>query len=319
MPYPREGRQRCLVTGANGFIGSALMQYLPERGIDVRGVTRQPVVPAGCVRVADLGPNTDWREALEGCDRVIHCAGRAHVLNESLANPLQELRRVNVEGSLALAKQALEMGVRRFVFLSSIGVNGGSAEVPFKETDLPAPHTPYAQSKFEAEQALRDLLHDQLMELVIIRLPLVYAAHAPGNFSRLLALVNHSVPLPLASLQNKRSMLALSNLLSLLEVCLYHPAAARELFLVADGDDVSTPQLIRFLAEGMGRKARLLPLPTALLSIGARIIGKQALYTQLCDSLQIDSSKARLKLGWKPPCRAHDALLDSGRGYFRGS
>lgn len=307
---------RCLVTGANGFIGSALLEHLQAGGQQVRGALRQPCsAPGDWVQVASLDANTDWRQALQGCDVVVHTAGRAHVLREQLDDPLPELRRANVDGTLALAEQALAMGVRRFVFISSIGVNGAVCASAFRETDLPAPHSPYAQSKLEAEQGLRSLLRGQSMELVIVRPALVYAAHAPGNFARLLKLVGSGLPLPLASLDNRRSMIALSNLVSLLKACLHHPAAAGELFLAADDDDISTADLVRLLAQGMGRKAYLWPMPIGLLALGARLIGKQALYTQLCDSLRVDTSKARDVMGWQPPYGMREALLESGRLY----
>ncbi|MDF3194679.1 NAD-dependent epimerase/dehydratase family protein [Pseudomonas sp. 1928-m] len=316
LDMPSGSLSRCLVTGANGFIGSALVEHLQAQGWRVRGALRQPChAPGDWVQVASLDADTDWRQALQGCDVVVHTAARAHVLREQLDDPLTELRRVNVEGTLVLAEQALAVGVRRFVFISSIGVNGAVSAGAFRETDLPAPHSPYAQSKLEAEQGLRSLLRGQSMELVIVRPALVYAAHAPGNFARLLKLVSSGFPLPLASLDNRRSMIALSNLVSLLEVCLRHPSAAGELFLAADDGDVSTADLVRLLAQGMGRKAHLLPMPVGLLALGARLIGKQILYTQLCESLRVDISKARDVLGWQAPNDMHEALLESGRLY----
>ena len=316
LDMPAVSPLRCLVTGANGFIGSALVEQLQAGGQLVRGALRQPrSAPGDWVQVASLGGDTDWRQALQGCDVVVHTAARAHVLREHLDDPLPELRRVNVDGTLALAEQALAMRVRRFVFVSSIGVNGASCTSAFSESDLPAPHSPYAQSKLEAEQGLLNLLQGQAMDLVIIRPVLVYAAHAPGNFARLLRLVGSGQPLPLASLDNRRSMIALSNLVSLLEVCIHHPAAAGELFLAADDDAISTADLVRLLAQGMGRKAYLWPMPVALLGLGARLIGKQALYTQLCDSLRVDTSKVRQVLGWQPPYAMRDALQESGRLY----
>lgn len=316
LDMPAGSLSRCLVTGANGFIGSALVEHLQSVGWRARGALRQPCAASGdWVQVASLDAKTDWREALQGCDAVVHTAARAHVLREQLDDPLPELRRVNVEGTLALAEQALAAGVRRFVFISSIGVNGSVCAAAFRDTDLPAPHSPYARSKFEAEQGLRSLLQGQPMELVIVRPTLVYAAHAPGNFARLLKLVGSGIPLPLASLDNRRSMIALSNLVSLLVTCLHHPAAAGELFLAADDGDISTADLVRSLAQGMGRRAHLWPMPIGLLALGARAIGKQALYTQLCDSLRVDTSKARDLIGWQPPYGMREALIESGRLY----
>lgn len=311
-----EHRPCCLVTGANGFIGSELMTYLPARGVLVRGAVRQISGGKGDYsQVSGLGADTDWRDALQGCDVVVHAAGRAHVLNDPIDDQLALFRQVNVAGTLALARQALAMGIRRFVFISSIGVNGIRNVRAFTEEDIPAPVAPYAQSKLEAELGLQALVEGQPMELVIIRPPLVYAAHAPGNFARLLRLVAMGVPLPLAYLRNQRSMIALENLVSLIHLCVTHSKAAGELFLAADGEDVSTPELLRVLAQGMGRSPRLWPMPTGLLALGARLSGKQALYTQLCDSLRIDAVKARHVLGWQPPRRALEALLESGRRY----
>lgn len=312
--------KRVLVTGASGFVGSSLLAHLGASGFQPMAALRRsttrvsPAVPR--IQVGDLLPDTDWTRALEGVEFVVHAAARVHVMNEQAADPLREFRRVNVDGTLSLARQAVAAGVKRFVFISSIGVNGAcTAGEPFSEVSRPAPHADYALSKLEAEQGLLELVKTSSMELVIIRPPLVYAGHAPGNFKRLLQLVGSGLPLPFASVHNQRSMISLDNLVGFISLCLEHPGAANELFLISDGTDVSTPEIIRHLAAGMERKARLLPVPDSLMHKGARFLGREAMYIQLCGSLSIDSSKARNMLGWTPMLTAEQALRKAGRDY----
>ncbi|PHN33661.1 NAD-dependent epimerase/dehydratase family protein [Pseudomonas sp. ICMP 561] len=318
--YPQLATPKYLITGATGFIGRALFDSLSNRGAAVRGTSRRPEdVSEDWIQVASIDRNTNWSDALTHCDVVIHTAGRAHVLLEEEANPLEQFRKVNVEGTLALARQAMEAGVRRFVFISSIGVNGPETPLgqPFTELSTPHPQQAYAQSKLEAELALRDLVAGQPMELVIVRPPLVYAGHAPGNFARLLGLVGKRFPLPLGRVCNARSMIALQNLVGFLELCLTHPAAANESFVIADGQDVSTTQLVEFLAQGMGHRATLLPVPVSALRRGLALLGRKGLGQQLCGSLQVDASKARHLLGWQPEISAADALRDSARQWLQ--
>ncbi|WP_339409848.1 NAD-dependent epimerase/dehydratase family protein [Pseudomonas sp. EA_35y_Pfl2_R5] len=309
---------RCLVTGANGFIGTALVKYLRQRGMSVRGAVRQlPDCPGDWIKIEGLTSNTDWRPALSGCDVVIHTAGRAHVMKRQPIDSLAQFRVVNVDGTLALARQALEAGVRRFVFISSIGVNGPSSVLgPYTEQDLPEPQAYYAQSKLEAEMALQALVSGRDMELVIVRPPLVYSAHAPGNFSRLLKLVSLGIPLPFARVKNLRSIISLENLLDFLYCSVVHPSAANQLFLVADGHDLSIAELIEYLAEGMGRRVLMLPVSPALMKYAAKTLGVYSQYQQLCGDLQIDIGKARTVLGWQPPVAASTALRESASGYL---
>lgn len=311
---------RVFVTGANGFIGTALCKGLVSRGFSVRGLVRADVPDETGViyHKGALEDSASLLSYLSGVDCLVHLAGRAHVMRDESRDPLGAFRAINCEATLELARVALRAGVRRFVFLSSIGVNGAETPGrPFSESFTPNPHSDYALSKLEAEQGLKGLLAGSGTELVIIRPPLVYGVDAPGNFARLLRIIEKGVPLPFGALNNQRSMIALDNLVELVSACVVHPDAAGELFLAADGDDLSTGELVRILAEGMGRQVRLFPVPARLLSIGASLVGKRAMYTQLCESLRIDASKARRVLGWQPRQSARQALLEAGREYSR--
>lgn len=311
---------KILVTGGTGFIGKALLQRLvmhPDH--QVSGSTRTPPTKPFIAPLIPVGPSnsaTDWSAALQGVDVVIHVAAHLNTRSVKGIDPLIELRRTNVDGTLALARQALAAGARRFIFISSLGVNGTtSSGAPFDECSPPAPADDYARSKLEAEHALQALLQGTAMDLVIIRPPLVYAAHAPRNFPRLMGWVFSGVPMPFGSVDNQRSMIALDNLVDFIALCIKHPAAANQLFLVSDGVDMSTAQIVQHLATGMGRKARLFPVPDALLYWGARLLGKGAMYSTLCASLQVDSGKARQLLGWTPRLTPEDALFKSGRDF----
>ncbi|MCY1270429.1 N-acetyl-alpha-D-glucosaminyl-diphospho-ditrans,octacis-undecaprenol 4-epimerase [compost metagenome] len=311
---------RVFVTGANGFIGTSLCEYLASRGFTVHGLVRADVPDkAGVVyHKGSLEDGASLLDCLIGVDCLVHLAGRAHVMRDETRNPLATFRAVNCDATLELARTAKRAGVKRLVFLSSIGVNGAKTSVkPFDECSEPNPHADYALSKLEAEQGLQSLLAGSETELVIIRPPLVYGVDAPGNFARLLRVVEKGIPLPFGGLNNQRSMISLDNLVELIATCVVHPAAAGELFLAADGDDLSTKELVHILAEGMGRRARLFSMPARLLSIGATLVGKRAMYTQLCESLRVDASKARRVLGWQPRKLARQALLEAGREYSR--
>lgn len=308
-----------LLTGVSGFVGRELGSCLAKRGIELVASTRdasQAEASSGLVYVGEINGKTDWKACLGRVSVVIHAAARAHVLKEVASNPLIAFRETNVEGTLKLAQQALEAGVKRFVFISSIGVNGASTSFePFSEASKPAPRADYAVSKFEAEQGLWRLVEGTEMDLVVIRPPLVYAAHAPGNFARLLRLVNSGMPLPFGLVDNQRSMISLQNLVDFIRICIEHPAAANQTFLVSDGTEVSTAKMIQLLAAGMERKANLLPVPVGFMRLVAKLLGKQNIFEQLCGSLVINSSKARELLGWQPPFDVHDALLQVGKEY----
>lgn len=307
--------KRILVTGANGFIGRAVMQRIsdaPHRepvGV-VRNLEACCEAPWSCDAVGEIGRDTDWSGVLKEVDVVVHTAARAYVIAETEVNPRGAYREVNVAGTRRLADQAAEAGVRRFVFLSSIKVNG-EATTPgssFGADQAPAPEDAYGQSKLEAEQVLMDVSERSGLEVVIIRPPLVYGPGVKGNFASLMNWVGKGMPLPLGAIKNRRSLVALENLVDLITVCIDHPAAANEVFLAADGEDLSTPELLRRLGKAMGRPARLLPVPPGLLTLGAGMLGKGDMARRLLGSLQVDIFKARDVLGWEPPISVDEGL-----------
>ena len=306
---------RILVTGASGFVGRALFQRLvTERDYTVIGTFRGPQsgAPSGaeCVPVGDLAPDTDWRRALRGVEAVVHTAARVHIMHDRNANPLAEFRRVNTEGTLALARQAANAGVRRFVFVSSIKVNGEqtSEGAPYRAGDTPHPVDPYGVSKHEAERGLRILADQTRMAIVIVRPVLVYGPGVKGNFRTMMRWIERGVPLPLERTANRRSLLALDNLSDLLMRCLEHPAAAGQTFLASDGEDLSTSELIRRLAHAMGRRPRLFPLAPELVLMAGRLVGRGAEVARLLASLQVDIQHTRETLEWTPPVSVDQAL-----------
>lgn len=307
---------KILVTGANGFVGRALVRRLARPGGDhfVLAVVRSAACEiSGAIKVstiAAIDDATDWSSLCAGCDCVVHLAARVHVMRDAAADPLVEFRRVNVDGTLNLARQAAAAGVRRFVFISSIKVNGESTQVgrPFTAADVPAPGDPYGQSKLEAELGLRRLAAVTGMEFVIIRPPLVYGSGVRANFAALMAAVAKGIPLPLGALRNRRSLVGIANLVDLISVCLTHPQAKNQLFLASDGEDVSTPELIRRLAQALGRPARLLPVPPSLLWLGAKLLGRGESIGRLSESLQVDIEYTRKQLQWSPPLTLDQGL-----------
>ena len=312
-----------LVTGATGFVGGALVRRLaadPSFNGVVAAVRRKaealPEVVAQ-VLVGDLLPVTDWRTALKGVDAVVHCAARVHVMQDDATEPLQAYREVNVSGTLNLARQAADAGVRRFVFVSSIKVNGEATQSghAFTADDVPEPLDPYGVSKLEAEQGLRELELQTGMEVVIVRPPLVYGPGAKANFASMMRWVARGIPLPLGAIQNARSMVAMDNLVDLLATCVKHPAAAGQTFLVSDGEDVSTTELLRRTAQAMGKKAFLLPVPAIVLVCGATLLGKRAAAQRLCGSLQLDIVKTKQLLGWTPPVSVDEGLRGAAAGF----
>ena len=311
---------RVFVTGACGFVGKALCQQLIDHQCEVfagmRAAPRLRDWPASFHPVAtgDLSMQTLPREALQPMDIVVHLASRVHVMQENEADPLATFRRINVDATLNLARAAAAAGVRRFVFVSSVKVNGeATTDRPFDHIVAPAPIDPYGVSKMEAEIGLREIARTTGMDVVIVRPPLVYGPGVGANFLRLLKLVRAGLPLPLASVKNLRSMVYLGNLVDLIRVCVTHPNAAGKTFLASDGEDVSTPELLRRIATAMGRPARLLPFPTGLLGWIASIAGKGAEAERLLGSLQVDSSYARQQLDWQPPFTMNEGLAETVR------
>ena len=305
---------RVLVTGSSGFVGRAIMPLLLRRGHQpVEAVRRAQEKPDGrltTVVVGDIDGTTGWSKALQGVEAVIHLAARVHVMRDSAENPVDKFRCVNTEGTLNLARQATTAGVRRFIYLSSIKVNGETTvpNRPFTPNDLAAPQDPYGISKHEAEVGLREIVRTTEMQVVIIRPTLVYGKDAKGNFKSLMSIVARCVPLPLASIHNLRSFVGIDNLVDFIITCLERPAAANETFLVSDGEDLSTPDLIKRMARAMNRPARLMPVPVWALKAGASLIGKGDAVQRLCGNLQVDISKARSLLGWVPPVSVDEGL-----------
>ncbi|MBC3236654.1 UDP-glucose 4-epimerase family protein [Pseudomonas lurida] len=307
--------KKVLLTGASGFVGRAVLDRLRqdsqfESVIAVRKAWLEVPEKVRLVEVSSIDAFTDWKEAVAGCAVVIHCAARVHVMSDTSADPLAEFRKVNVEGTLQLARQAAEAGVKRFVFVSSIKVNGEATALgaPYTADAEPAPADPYGISKMEAEQALRLLAAQTGMDVVIIRPTLVYGPGVKANFLSMMRWLDKGVPLPFGAIHNQRSFVALDNLVDLIVTCVEHPSAANETFLVSDGEDLSTTQLLRRMATALGVPARLLPFPAWLLESGASLLGRKALSQRLCGSLQVDISKTQKLLGWIPPVNVDQAL-----------
>jgi len=315
-----------LITGATGFIGSALMRRLVLQGESaIVAAVRRPQcdLPKGVriVQVGDLLPDSRWQDALQSVKVVVHAAARVHVMNDTIGDPLAEFRRVNVLGTLNLARQAAEAGVARLVFISSIKVNG-EMTLPgraFQPHDDPAPVDPYGISKMEAELGLRDLAAQTGMEVVIVRPPLVYGPGVKANFRSMMYWLRRGVPLPLGAIDNRRSLVALDNLVDLIVRCMSHPAAANETFLASDGEDVSTTQLLRRLARALRVRARLVPIAPTVLQFGAALVGRRDIAQRLCDSLQVDISQTTGMLGWAPPVSLDKALQQAADGFLRES
>ncbi|MDP1996654.1 MAG: SDR family oxidoreductase [Gallionella sp.] len=304
---------RFLVTGANGFVGRALCAELLRRGYAIRAAVRSEDARIDNVEQAIVGPigsGTDWATALRDVDVVIHLAARVHVMRETAGDPLAEFLEVNLHGTENLARQAARAGVKRLVYVSSIGVNGlqTASGKPFSESDAPNPHNAYALSKLEAEQILSRISAETGLEIVIVRPPLVYGGNAPGNFAQMVKTLKRGIPLPLASVRNKRSLIYLGNLVDALILCATAPEASGKTYLVSDGKDVSTPELLRQLGAAMRRPARLFPCPPTLLKLAGRLTGKSVQVERLLGSLQVDSNKIRQELDWQPPYTLEQGL-----------
>lgn len=299
------GRGMCnhhslLITGATGFVGRRLLEVVRNRAQTLS--TRSDVV--------------EWSTALEKKQCVIHLAARVHQMNDFAANSLAEYRKVNVENTLKLANQAVAIGVKRFIFISSVKVNGEQTALgrPFREEDLPAPLDPYGISKMEAEQGLRSIAQTTGLEVVIVRPPLVYGPDVKANFATLMRAVKKGLPLPLGAVHNCRSLIGIDNLVDFLITCIDHPKAINETFLVSDGHDLSVPDLVRGLADAMGIRAHLLPIPVSVLQLGAALLGRRDAVNRLCENLQVDINKARKILAWHPPISMCEGLRRAVQG-----
>ena len=311
-----------LVTGANGFIGRAVCATLSRMDYKVKGVMRREAGAllgkyVECLCLPDMDENTDWADILQGVHSVVHLAARVHLMHDTAKDPLAAFRLINVDLTLRLARQAAEKGVKRFVFVSSVKVNGEitPSGQPFTPADRPKPTDPYGISKHEAEQGLLALAAETGMEVVIIRPVLVYGPGVKANFQSMMYWIWKGLPLPLGSLSNRRSFLAVENLVDLIAVCLEHPAAANEIFLASDGQDMSISWLLRQTGWALNKPARLIPVPLAILRIGAKMLGRETILHRLCESLQVDISKNLLLLGWIPPVRIEQGLKKTAK-YF---
>jgi nucleoside-diphosphate-sugar epimerase len=307
-----------LVTGANGFIGKALCAELLRFGHSVRAATRS-TENAQTIAIGEINAETDWMDVLSGIKVVIHLAARVHIMNDNSDDRLDKLRKVNVDGTLNLARQAFQAGVQRFIFISSIKVNGEGTLLnqPYGADDLPAPIDAYGVSKREAEDALRQLAEQTGIEVVIIRPPLVYGPGVKANFHNMMRWLKKGVPLPFGAVHNKRSFVALDNLVDLIVTCISHPAAANQTFLAADGEDLSTTELLQRLGKALGQPVRLLPLPIWVLKAVAMLLGKPDMAQRLCMSLQVDMSKTADLLAWKPPVSVDEALQKTATDFLQ--
>ena len=310
---------KVLITGASGFVGRSLCAELPRQGHPVRVAVRSANVHLDEFEraiISSIDRGTDWSAALGDVSVVIHLASRVHVMNDKVADPLAEFRKVNVDGTLKLAQQSAKVGVKRFIFISSIKVNGEHTELgkPFTELAAANPQDAYGISKHEAEQGLLLIAQQTGMEVVIIRPPLVYGAAVKANFASMMMAVKRGIPLPLGAIHNKRSFVYVSNLVSLIMCCVDHPAAANHVFMVSDGQDLSTTELLQGCAEALGVKSRLLPMPQKLVEACAILLGKRALAQRLCGNLQVDITNTRELLGWEPPFSVAEGLKATATG-----
>lgn len=310
---------KILLTGATGFVGRSLVKRLLDCDLYTKQIVcslRNGKVPEldGVEQkiISAIDGSQNWVGLLQDVEAVVHCAARAHVMNEHADDSLTEFRQVNVEGTLRLAQQASEAGVRRFVYISSIKVNGESTQLehPFTAEDVPAPQDPYGISKMEAEQGLRELSVRTGMEVVIIRPPLVYGRGVKANFATMMQWLKRGVPLPLGGITlNRRSLVYVENLVDLIAICIDHPKAANQTFLISDDEDVSTSALLRKMAKALGYPARLIKISPTLIKLSAKLIGKPGIADRLCGSLQVDITKTKELLGWKPKFSLDEGLL----------
>jgi nucleoside-diphosphate-sugar epimerase len=309
---------KVLVTGASGFVGKLLTTELLRREYSVRVVVRnkaQLIDSAERMIVGEVNGDTNWRDALNEVEVVIHLAARVHVMKECAVDSLATFRQVNVEGTRRLAESAAKAGVKRFVYVSSVKVNGEVTSQPFTELDVANPQDAYGVSKWEAEQVLQQISAETGLEVVIVRPPLVYGAGVKGNFAQMLKVLANGVPLPFVSVRNLRSLIYVENLVDALILCATHPNAAGQTYLVSDGQDVSTPDLLRKLSSAMKKPTKLLPCSPIFISFAGRLIGKSNQIERLLGNLQVDSSKIRRELAWQPPFSLDEGLKATGEAY----
>lgn len=311
-----------LVTGANGFIGRAFCQSLVSRGERVLSVVRRAggevISGQPSLVVGEIDANTAWSMVLSDVRVVVHLASRVHLMQETSSDSLSAYRQVNTEGTLNLARQAAIAGVRRFIFVSTVKVNGEGKCGIYSEADAPCPTDPYAISKWEAELGLRDVAASTGMEVVIVRPPLVYGPGVKANFLSMMQWLNRGLPLPFGAIHNRRSLVALDNLLDMLITCVDHPAAANQVFFVSDGDDLSTPELLMRMATALGKRVYLIHFSERMLKAGATLLGKRDLSQRLCGSLQVDIAKAKNLLGWSPPVGVNEGLQVTAKHFLAG-
>ncbi len=307
-----------LVTGANGFIGRNLCAFLKEKGYFVRGAVRDNECGVSGVdeyiQVGDINESTDWQQALAGVDTIIHLAARVHIMNDPEADPVEAFRKVNVLGTERLARMAAKAGVKRFIFISSVKVNGEGFQVPYTEKDAPAPQDAYGISKMEAEQVLASVAADTGLKTVVLRLPLVYGPGVKANFKNLIKIASSGLPLPFKGINNRRSFLYLGNLVDVIITCITHPLAVGETFMVSDGQDVSTPDLIKMIACAIKKKAVLFYLHPGILKALCKIVGKDEELEKLTGSLLVDSSKIKNLLGWRPSFTLEEGIRETVKG-----
>ncbi len=314
--------KKILVTGATGFIGQALVEHLTVDGFEIIASIRQNTTSLSPdiqqVQVGDLLPDTDWSDALSGVDVVIHLAARVHIMNDESSDPSADFQKTNTLGTLNLARQAAELKVSRFIYLSSIKVNGETttANNPFDEQVSLVPTDPYGLSKYMAEQGLKEVANQTTMDVVIIRPPLVYGPNVKANFETMMKWLYRGIPLPLGAIHNQRSLVALDNLVDLIKTCIEHPNAKNQTFLVSDDEDLSTTELLQRLASSLGKPSHLIPIPAYLLTTAATVLGKRDLVQRLCSSLHVDISHAKQVLGWSPPISVTEALQKTANAYL---
>lgn len=312
-----------IVTGGTGFIGNGLVSTLASSTInDITVTTRHAFdgLPSGVKAhvIREIDSNTNWTTALAGKSVVIHTAARVHVLKETSSDSLSAFRDTNVKGTIALAREAAKNGIRRFVFISSVKVNGEATELghPYSADTPPAPQDAYGVSKYEAELSLRNIAHETGMEVVIIRPVLVYGPGVKANFLNMMKWLYMGVPLPLGAIHNKRSLVALDNLVDLIVTCIDHPRAANQTFLVSDGEDLSTTELLQRMSKALSKRPRLLPVPAWMLETAAKVVGRQSIAQRLCGSLQVDIAHTRETLGWTPPVSIDAALQKTAQHFL---